>query len=360
MSTAIVVTNGFDGTWPFAADYARDRWAKDGDLTFVRLPAGQECDVSKLGLPADVTRLLLLGCSATADGLASFTKLREVGLATRVVEDSPFVVAMRERDVQVYGRVSEGYWGQSLAEFALGLTICGLRRIPQTHHEIMSSKAPWDYSPAGGIATPGARGAQFGDDLNFANGTIAGKRVRIAGLGNIGSRYAAICNFLGANVAAWDPMAPETVFHRSGTRRVTRLIELARDADIFAPMMPLLDATRGIITADVIDALPKGALMVVTTRMKICDSEAIRRRVLADEIALAADVFDIEPLPLDDPLLGRHNVVHTPHNAGRTVHANHALIDMILDQFQTSDSAPERKLTVRVAQGMRAVRRTVS
>ena len=61
---------------------------------------------------------------------------------------------------------------------------------------------------------------------------------------------------------------------------------------------------------------------------------AIRRRVLADEVALAADVFDVEPVPLDDPLLGRHNVVHTPHLAGRTRDANRQWAADLLAQFR--------------------------
>jgi phosphoglycerate dehydrogenase-like enzyme len=71
----------------------------------------------------------------------------------------------------------------------------------------------------------------------------------------------------------------------------------------------------------------------MVTRARICDTEAIRRRVLADELALAADVFDVEPLPLNDPLLGRHNVVHTPHNAGRTKEANFSYVKALADQF---------------------------
>ena len=64
-----------------------------------------------------------------------------------------------------------------------------------------------------------------------------------------------------------------------------------------------------------------------------CDVEAIRGRVLADELGLAADVFDREPLPLDDPLLGRHNVVHSPHNAGRTEDANRQWAEQLAAQF---------------------------
>ncbi|MDE0840530.1 MAG: hydroxyacid dehydrogenase, partial [Kiritimatiellae bacterium] len=80
-------------------------------------------------------------------------------------------------------------------------------------------------------------------------------------------------------------------------------------------------------------SLPKGCLVVNVTRAKICDTEALYKRVLQDELALAADVFDLEPVPLDSPLLGRHNVVHTPHNAGRTRQANEAWADALIAQF---------------------------
>ena len=99
-------------------------------------------------------------------------------------------------------------------------------------------------------------------------------------------------------------------------------------------MLPLTPQTRGLITAAHIDSLPQGCLVVLATRAMICDMEAVRRRVLADELALAADVFDVEPLALDDPLLGRHNVVHTPHIAGRTVDANKQWVENLINQFQ--------------------------
>lgn len=70
------------------------------------------------------------------------------------------------------------------------------------------------------------------------------------------------------------------------------------------------------------------------TRAAVCDTDALYRRVLKDELALAADVFPSEPVPLDSPLLGRDNVVHTPHNAGRTADANRAWVDDQIARFR--------------------------
>jgi phosphoglycerate dehydrogenase-like enzyme len=287
--------------------------------------------------PEGVTRLVTLAVPVTEACLAGFERLREAvfhGTYSRSFEGAQLLA---ERGVRVYAQPSEGFWGQSVAEFALALTLCGLRRIPQLHHQILSSQAPWDYSPPDQQGRPGRRGAQYGDDSRFANGTVAGKRVRIVGIGNIASRYASFAHMLGADVAAWDPFASEPCFHRAGARKEWHLDRLVRDAEIFAPMLPLTDSTRGIVTAAHIGALPAGCLVVLATRAAICDMAALRARVLADELALAADVFDVEPLPLDDPLLGRHNVVHTPHNAGRTRHANQQWARALFDQFEPSD-----------------------
>ncbi len=135
-------------------------------------------------------------------------------------------------------------------------------------------------------------------------------------------------------MAVWDPFASEPCFHRAGARKEWHLSRLVEDAEIFAPMVPLRESTQGIVTADHIDALPHGCLVVLVTRARICDTAALRRRVLADELSLAADVWDAEPLPLDDPLLGRHNVVHTPHNAGRTKDANERWAEKLVEQFR--------------------------
>ncbi|MBW3623601.1 MAG: hydroxyacid dehydrogenase [Armatimonadetes bacterium] len=332
MRSVIAVHPNFDRSWPFAADRFREIWESQGGVDFYRLDPEDKRPLCRVVPdPGTVDRLVSLGVPFTPDCREAFSGLKEAAFSGGIGAEEK--EALKARGVRLYSHSTEGFWGESVAEFGLALTLCALRRIPQTYHAMLSSHEPWDYDPPGDIGRPGTRGHQFGDDSRFTHGTLQGKRVRIVGVGNIGSRYASFCHFMGADVAAWDPFACEPAFHRSGARRVWHLDALVEDAEIFAPMLPLTDSTRGTVTADQIHALPKGCLVVLVTRAGICDMTAVRERVLADELSLAADVFDIEPLPLNDPLLGRPNVVHTPHNAGRTRDANHSWTQMLADQF---------------------------
>lgn len=334
MGDLIAVHPDFDGVWPFAAGHFHTLWP---DAEFIRLPHGDERPLGDVATDAArVKRLATLGVPVTVACLKRFGVLREAtfqGACGRGA-DEDCGTYLAGAGVAVYDHPSEGFWSQSVAEFGLALTLCGLRRIPQLHRQIIHDQAPWDYEPPGGRGRPGERGQQFGDDSSFANGTLAGKRVRIVGAGNIASSFASFASMLGADVAAWDPYASEPGFHRAGSRRVYHLDQLVSDAEVFAPMVPHTKSTHGLVTAEHVDALPRGCLVVLVTRALICDMDAIRRRVLADELSLAADVWDEEPLPLDDPLLGRFNVVHTPHNAGRTIDANRAWAEKLAAQFR--------------------------
>jgi len=341
MSNLIVVHPTFESHWPFVADDLATAW-HGAETRLLRLsrdetrPLGQLVDDG-----TTVTRLIALGIPVTAECLATFPALREAVLAPsygRGQLDDAVVAEIERRSILLYHQRSEGFWSQSVAEFALALTLCALRQIPQNYHAMLTSHEPWQrYQPSRNRG-PGTLGAQFSDHLAFTNGTVAGKRVRIVGAGNIGSRYASFVHMLGADVATWDPYASDPGFHRAGSRREYHLDRLVQDAEIFAPMVPLTESTRGIVTAAQIDALPNVCLVVLATRAHICDMTALRRRLLDDELALAADVHDIEPLPLDDPLLGRHNVVHTPHLAGRTRESNRQWATALLDQFLPDES----------------------
>jgi phosphoglycerate dehydrogenase-like enzyme len=336
MNSLIVVHPAFDAVWPYAADHFHKLWLRQGPVEFIRMAATDRRPLGQaLRAASGAERAVILGMQVTPECLKEIPGVREAvihnGTQSAVTPD--LRAALDKRGVKVFDHPTEGFWSQSVAEFALALTINGLRRIPQAHRHVMHSKKAWDYQARGGVGKPGMRGQQFCDDPHFSNGTLQGKRVRVVGLGNIGSRYASFCHMLGAQVAAWDPVAPEPCFHRTGSRRERRLEQLLRDAEIFAPTISVSNATRNIISRSAVNLLPKGCLVVLVTRTDTIDMAALRERVLNDELALAADTFDVEPLPPDDPLLGRHNVCHTPHMAGRTKQANEEWAEKLAEQF---------------------------
>lgn len=338
MSRRIVVGPLFEDVWPLAADHLRELWAERGPVELQRLDQTPDRLVDVLDEPGEVTELAALGVPVTEADAERLAALESAFVMT----DSMYAVdadaheRLRERGVAVHDHTDEGFWAQSVAEFGLGLTIDALRQIPQKHAEMIDSHDPWDLDELDN-EVPGANGHQFADDPAFTNGTVAGTRVRVAGVGNIGSTYADAVASLGADVAAYDPYADEPCFHRSGADRVRSLDDLVEDAEVFAPTVPLTDATEGLITAEHVRALPDGCVVVLITRAGVVDMDAIRERVLADEIALAADVWDEEPLPLDDPLLDRHNVVHTPHIAGRTRDANESWAERLDAHFRAAE-----------------------
>ena len=86
---------------------------------------------------------------------------------------------------------------------------------------------------------------------------------------------------------------PDLVLGNAGVNLI--FPELIADAEIFVTMVPLTDDTRGMITGELVEAIPGGSIVVQVTRAPIMDTEVLYRRVINDELALAADVFDKEP-----------------------------------------------------------------
>ena len=93
--------------------------------------------------------------------------------------------------------------------------------------------------------------------------------------------------------------------------------ELAAAADVLVVALPLTDDTRGIVSAEVIDALRPGALFVNVGRGELVDEDALTNALAAGRLGGAGlDVFAVEPLPSDSRLWDLPNVIVTPHSSG--------------------------------------------
>jgi phosphoglycerate dehydrogenase-like enzyme len=203
--------------------------------------------------------------------------------------------------------------GSSVAaiELTFGLIIATVRRIAQEDRALRAGR--WQTS--------------IGLDL-------AGKTLGVVGLGRIGSRVAAFGQFLGMRVLAWGPtLTPE----RAGTAGVTytSLEQLMAESDVVTVHTRLSPLTRGLITARHLALMKPTAFLINTARGPIVDEAALVEVLRQRRIAGAGlDVFDVEPLPPDHPLLGLDNVVLTPHIGYVTREAYEAFFRGVVENIE--------------------------
>jgi D-3-phosphoglycerate dehydrogenase len=124
---------------------------------------------------------------------------------------------------------------------------------------------------------------------------VAGMRLGLLGFGTIGQAVARFAAPFGMVVTAFDPDMPAAVH------------------------CPYLPATRHIVDAAALAAVPHGAFVVNTARGGIIDEVALRAALESGHIAGAGlDVFEAEPPAPGDALRGHPKVIATPHVAGVT------------------------------------------
>lgn len=156
------------------------------------------------------------------------------------------------------------------------------------------------------------------DQPGFVHGDLTGRRVGLVGYGSINQRLTELLAPFGCEVRAYDPYAPGDRLDRARVTRVATLTGLAASSEILMIAVPPTAATRGLVSREVIGALPTGALLVLVSRMAVVDQEALWQRAHAGQIRVAVDVFDPEPPPVDAPFRRNPRVIPTPHIAGAT------------------------------------------
>ncbi|SNR67952.1 D-2-hydroxyacid dehydrogenase family protein [Puniceibacterium sediminis] len=131
---------------------------------------------------------------------------------------------------------------------------------------------------------------------------LADLRIGLVGLGNVGRQVATLSHAFCAEVAAWSPNLTEGRAAEAGVSFAPTLEALAAQVDVLSIHMVLSERSSGIVDASALQALPKGALVINTSRAGLLDRDALFAWMDRDPSALAAiDVFEVEPLPPNDP-----------------------------------------------------------
>eukprot|EP00878_Enallax_costatus_P023995 GHUV01025578.1.p1 GENE.GHUV01025578.1~~GHUV01025578.1.p1 ORF type:complete len:552 (+),score=220.22 GHUV01025578.1:123-1658(+) len=169
--------------------------------------------------------------------------------------------------------------------------------------------------------------------------SLVDKTLAIMGFGKVGGEVARRARGLGMTVIAYDPYASEEKARAVGVKLVT-LDEALASGDFFSLHMPLTPGTKKMFNDAAFAKMKKGARIMNVARGGVIDDEALARALDAGIVAAAAlDVFEEEPPKFEGhPLIGRPNVVCTPHLGASTTEAQEGVstevAEAVIDALQ--------------------------
>ena len=211
----------------------------------------------------------------------SLTGARSPSLDTR---------ALKERGIPVSNTRSAG-GGLSTVELTWGLIIAAARGLAKGERNMRSGR--WHEGLAPGFS-------------------LAGKRLGLLGLGNIGARVAAIGKAFGMECIAWSQNLTAEAANAAGARLVSKN-ELFEKSDVVTIHLVLSERTRGLVRAEDLERMKPGAVLVNTSRGPIIVEPDLLKVLQSGKVHAALDVYEREPLPADHPLRRMENVTLSPH-----------------------------------------------
>ena len=209
------------------------------------------------------------------------------------------LAACADRGVTVCGT---GGIGSATVELTWGLILALVRHIPAEDQRLKLA------GRAGGAAL----GASGGWQQTVGTG-LEGKRLGVVGFGRLGQQVGRIGRAFGMQVVAWSQNLDAAVTAEEQVEAVSKEA-LFSSADVVTVHYKLSSRSSGIVGAAELALMKPSAYLINTSRGPLVDSAALVAALRSGAIAGAAlDVYDVEPLPLGDPLRSAPNVVLTPH-----------------------------------------------
>ncbi len=225
----------------------------------------------------------------------------------------------------VYVTNAPGGNSNAVAELTLGLVLALLRRIPQMH-----------------------QACERGDWTRLVGQELTGRTVGLVGFGSIAQLVARRFSGFDVRLVAYDPFLNAEAAARLQVAAVDGIEQLLAESDIVSLHVPARPDGRPVLDAAAIALLKPGSILVNTARGSLVDYDALAARLNKGELAGAAlDVFPVEPIPPDSPLLRLPNVVLSNHAGAESQQAYDAIsvtnANAILDAL--SGKAPANALT---------------
>ncbi len=251
-----------------------------------------------LAVAKDADAILVTYAKLTREILTQLTKCKAIGRFGLGV-DNIDLPAAKEKGIAV--NYVPDYCIREVSDHAMALLLALIRKIPLSNKLVQSGR--WEM-PA---VVP----------IRRIEGTVLG----LVGFGHIPRLVAPKAQAFGIKVVAYDPYAKQEVFKAANVESVDfdTLLKMSDYVSVHAPLLPV---TRGLMNATVLGKMKKGAYIVNTARGPLIDEPALIAALDSGQIGGAGlDVVAAEPLAKDSPLLGRDNVIISPHTAFYSIEA---------------------------------------
>jgi D-3-phosphoglycerate dehydrogenase len=180
-----------------------------------------------------------------------------------------------------------------VADTVLGYILAFARRQPWMDREMKSGK--WEKIPGRALSEC---------------------TLGVIGVGNIGKAVTRRARAFGMKVLGNDIVEIDHVFVAETGIEMTDLESLLSHSDFVSVNCDLNPTSRHLINNDTLALLKPGAVLINTARGPIVEEAALIEALRVKRLAGAAlDVFEVEPLPLESPLMKMDNVLLAPHNS---------------------------------------------
>ena len=165
---------------------------------------------------------------------------------------------------------------------------------------------------------------------------LKGRTLGLIGVGTIGGEIARLATAFGMDVIALRRRAQrEAVAGVSEMLPPDALDALLARSDVLVIAAPLTPQTLGMMGAAQFAKMKRGAILINVGRARIIDHVALGQALSSGHLGGASvDVYHREPLPPDDPLWIRPNVILTPHTSGFRQGHWDEVIDLFSDNIR--------------------------
>ena len=142
------------------------------------------------------------------------------------------------------------------------------------------------------------------------------KEILILGFGRIGKNLIKRCNGFEMNVNVYDPFVDESVIKKLGGNKIDNLEKAFTSADYISIHMPLNSKTKNLINFKKLEIMKKNVIIINTARGGIINENdldiALNKNII---FGAGLDVFEKEPIDLNNPLIKNKKVLLSPHSA---------------------------------------------